>query len=192
MNFEKIQEQLFDATKSQNQLIFQETLALSKLKNTWIAQIVTVSGTILGGVSVFTSNKNIATYIGLLILFSTIVIGIIIINNNLRNESNKLTEYFATFNDYNLRAIMLSELELLAQNRSLNQAELLQKSKLESELKKILDKWDLLDENGNLKMLSEFMLKDKMSIGNYILIVGLAVGGILITMAEIITNCGFP
>ena len=41
-------------------------------------------------------------------------------------------------------------------------------------------------------MLSEFMLKDKMSIGNYILIVGLAVGGILITMAEIITNCGFP
>ena len=93
MNFEKIQEQLFDATKSQNQLIFQETLALSKLKNTWIAQIVTVSGTILGGVSVFTSNKNIATYIGLLILFSTIVIGIIIINNNLRNESNKLTEY---------------------------------------------------------------------------------------------------
>ncbi len=61
MNFEKIQDQLFDATKSQNQIIFQETLALSKLKNTWIAQIVTVSGTILGGVSVFSENKNIAT-----------------------------------------------------------------------------------------------------------------------------------
>lgn len=190
MNFEKIQEQLFEATKSQNQIIFQETLALSKLKNTWIAQIVTVSGTILGGVSIFAENKNTATFIGLLILFTTIVIGLILIIQNLRNESNRLTEYFATFNDYNLRAIMLSELEFIAQNRQLNQAEINQKSKLETELKQILKEWDLLDENGNLKMLSDFMLKDKVSVGNYILIIGLAIGGILITMAEVLINCG--
>lgn len=190
MNFEKIQDQLFDATQSQNQIIFQEALTLSKLKNTWIAQIVTVSGTILGGVSVFAENKNIATYIGLLILFTTIVIGLVLIIQNLRNESNKLTEYFATFNDYSLRALMLAELEFFAQNRRLNQAELDQKTKLENELQQILEKWDLLDENGNLKMLSDFLLKDKVSIGNYILIGGLAVGGILITMAEVLNNCG--
>ena len=189
MDFEKIQEQLFEATKSQNQLIFQETLALARLKNTWIAQIVTVSGTILGGVSVFASNKNIATYIGLFILFSTIVVGLILIIQNLQEESNRLTEYFATFNDYNLRVIMLSELEFQAQNRTLNQAEIEQKKKLETELSRILDKWDLLDENGNLKMLSDFMKRDKISIGNYILIIGLAIGGIFITMAEIINNC---
>src|SRR5690554_3724105 len=176
MNFEKIQEQLFEATKSQNQIIFQETLALSKLKNTWIAQIVTVSGTVLGGVSVFAQNKNIATYIGLLILFITIVIGLILIIQNLKNESNKLTEYFATFNDYNLRAIMLAELEFLGQNRPLNPAEISQKTKLETELRQIIEKWDLLDENGNIKMLCDFLLKDKVSIGNYILIIGLAVG----------------
>ena len=188
MNFDKIQDQLFDATKSQNQIIFQETLALSKLKNTWSAQIVTVSGTILGGVSVFAEDKNIATYIGLLILFTTIVIGLVLIIQNLRNESNKLTEYFATFNDYNLRAIMLAELEFIAQNRQLNQVEFNQKTKLETELQQILEKWDLLDENGNLKMLSDFFLKDKVSIGNYILIGGLAIGGILITMAEVLNN----
>jgi len=188
MNFEKIQEQLFDATKSQNQVIFQETLALSKLKNTWIAQLVTVSGTVLGGVSIFSEQKNVATFLGLGILFLTIVIGLVLILKNLNRESNKLTEYFANFNDYNLRAIMLAELEIKGQN--LTQEEIIQKDKLISELKKIADKWDILDENGELKMLSEELLSEKVSIGNYILIGGLAVGGILITMAELINNCG--
>ena len=188
MNFEKIQEQLFDATKSQNQVIFQETLALAKLKNTWIAQLVTVSGTVLGGVSIFSEQKNVATFLGLGILFLTIVVGLVLILKNLNRESNKLTEYFANFNDYNLRAIMLAELEIKGQN--LTQEEIIQKNKLISDLKKIADKWDILDENGELKMLSEELLSEKVSVGNYILIGGLAVGGILITMAELINNCG--
>lgn len=190
MNFEKIQDQLFDATKSQNQIIFQETLALSKLKNTWIAQIVTVSGTVLGGVSVFSDNKNIATYIGLSILFTTIVVGLVLIIQNLQRESNKLMDYYATFNDYNLRAIMLVELEYFAQTRQLSEYEQNQKNKLENELGQILKKWELLDEDGNIKMLSDFLTEDKVSIGNYILIGGLAIGGILITMAELLNNCG--
>lgn len=188
MNFEKIQEQLFDATKSQNQVIFQETLALAKLKNTWIAQLVTVSGTVLGGVSIFSEQKNISTFLGLGILFVTIVVGLILIIKNLNRESNKLTEYFANFNDYNLRAIMLAELEIKGQN--LTQEEIVQKDKLISDLKKIAEKWDILDKNGELKMLSEELLSEKVSVGNYILIGGLAAGGILITMSGLINNCG--
>lgn len=188
MNFEKIQEQLFDATKSQNQVIFQETLALAKLKNTWIAQLVTVSGTVLGGVSIFSEQENVATFLGLGILFVTIVVGLVLILKNLNRESNKLTEYFANFNDYNLTAIMLAELEIKGQN--LTQEEIIQKNKLISDLKKIAEKWDILDENGELKMLSEELLSEKVSVGNYILIGGLAVGGILITMSELINNCG--
>lgn len=183
MNLEKIQEQIFDATKSQNQVIFQETLALSKLKNTWIAQIVTISGTILGGVSVFSQNKTITTFLGLGILFLTIVIGLILIVNNLNKESNKLTEYYANFNDYNLRAILLTELEIKSKNLSLE--EIIQRDKLEHELRKIADKWDIIDENGELKLLSEKLMTTKINIGNYILIGGLAIGGVLITMSEL-------
>lgn len=190
MNFDKIQDQLFDATKSQNQIIFQETLALTKLKNTWIAQLVTVSGTVLGGVSVFSENKNVATYIGLLILFTTIVVGLILIIQNLQRESNKLMDYYATFNDYNIRALKLSELEYYAQIGQLTKYEQAKKHKLETELIEILEKWELLDEAGNIKMLSDLMNKEKVSIGNYILIGGLAVGGILISMAEVLNNCG--
>lgn len=186
MNFEKIQEQLFDATKSQNQVIFQETLELAKLKNTWIAQLVTLSGTVLGSVSIFSEQKNFATFLGLGILFLTILVGLVLIIKNLNKESNKLTEYFANFNDYNLRAIMLSELEIKGQN--LTQEEINQKNKLISDLQKIADKWDILDENRELKMLSEELFTEKVSFGNYILICGLVVGGILITMSEFINK----
>jgi len=190
MSLEKIQEQLFEATKSQNQIIFQETLAISKLKNTWIAQIVTVSGTILGGISVFSENKNVATYLGLIILFSTILVGLILIIRNLRDESNDLIDYFINFNDYNLRVLTLFELEISAKNRQLDSAEISQKEKLESEIKNILEKWDILDSDGNLKMLSDTITRKKVAIGNYVLIFGLAAGGILITMSELLNNCG--
>lgn len=186
MNLEKIQEQLFDATKSQNQVIFQETLALTKLKNTWIAQIVTISGTILGGVSVFSDSKSILTFLGLGILFVTIVIGLLFIVNNLNNETNKLLEHYANFNDYNLRAIMLAELEL--KNEELSPEEIQLKDKIEEELRKIANKLDIIDENGELKMLSDKLKTERINIGNYILIGGLAIGGILITMSELI-NC---
>lgn len=184
MNIEKIQEQLFEATKSQNQVIFQETLSLSKLKNTWIAQLVTISGTILGSASLFSKEKNFITFIGLIILFLTIVAGLLLIIKNLTEESNRLTKYFANFNDYNLRLMMLTELEI--KGEKLTNEEIIQKNEISKEIQRIANNWDILDENGKPKMLSEELMIEKINIGNYILIIGLAIGGIMINMAGLL------
>ena len=109
MNLEKLHEQTYASTISQNQMLFQEMMSLVKLKNTWIAQLITISATVLGGVSMFSDNKNNIVYIGLGILFITIIIGLVLIINNLNKFSNKIAMFYGLFNDYNLRVLMLIE-----------------------------------------------------------------------------------
>lgn len=181
MNIEKQQEYLIQSTSAQNLLIFKEAIETSKLKNTWIAQIVTISGTLLGGLTMFSNNKNIVESIGLLILFGTIVLGLILMIRNLNYESNRLAYTFSGLNDYSLRALMLS---FFSQKENLTQEEKKQKEILEDELKALNIEMGLVKEDGNLNSFAKSLQLDKVSIGNYILIFGLSIGGLLITLSN--------
>lgn len=185
MDIDKLQDQLFQSAKDQNLLIFKEAMGISKLKNTWIAQIVTVAGALLGGLTIFSDNKNIVASFGLIILFSTIIFGLILIIKNINTESNRLMNTFSESNDYNLKFILWTFLE---QKGTLTPEEENQKESLEKEIEDLTKKLGIINEDGGLNSLSKNLQVDKINPGNYILIFGLAIGGIFITLSsQIIT-----
>ena len=170
------------AIRESNNIIFSEMLKVEKLKNTWIGQLITLSSTLLGGFALMKDNPNCVMQFGLLVLFVTIVIGLFLIIHNLNSQSNNLTTTFAKQNDYSLRYITLTYLE--QKKDELNENELKTKKEFEDYVAQFNMDIGILNNEGDLNSLSSTLPLDKISIGNYVLIIGFGIGGILIAFSD--------
>ena len=185
IDLEKIRELSNQGTRETNNIIFSEMLQIEKLKSTWIGQIITIASTIIGGFAILKDKNDLLTLTGLVILFITIVFGLIKIINNINNQINRLTTTFEKQNDYAIKVNIFSYLE---QSKSeLSNDDLKLKDKIESEITEFNKEIGIVNERGDISNLSGNFIRDKITVGNYILIIGFAVGGLLIVLADKLT-----
>jgi len=170
---------LLQSIKDTNNLLFQETLKVDNLKNTWIAQLITLSATLIGGFSILKGGVNCFSFVGFIILFITIVYGLWAMISNLNNKSKALDKTFEKQNNYAINLFLLLYFE---QKNELTDEEKTVQEKATSGVISFFNEMGLIDNNGNFSQLK--IPKEKIPYGNYILIIGFCLGSFLIILSD--------
>ncbi len=163
-----------------NKLYFQELLSYSKLRNTWIAQVVTISSSILGAFAIFLTDKSLTTYIGVLMLLLTVAFGLFLTVRNLNKDIAKIVEAFRADNEFKHKYLTVLHFDDLEYKQGeLSQKQMREKEIARTELDNYIKKNGLIDNKGKLN-LENAVFKQEISVANWFLIIGLFLGGLLV------------
>lgn len=184
-DFNKISEQSTKSTQDFSSLIFKELVDLDKHKNTWIAQLITISSSLLGGLYFLKNNPNIIAIIGFLILFSTIIFGLSTIMKNINKLSDNLSKTMFKQYDINNSLLFLNYCQQKITNKvELNEEEKKKKIEIEKNFMNFMQDIGIIDDQGNLRMITDDIKNAKIENANYILIYGFTTGVILIALSN--------
>jgi hypothetical protein len=182
-------EQFFiENLKEKHDLVLTEYSKSVRQNSNWVTQVITVSGTILGGLILTQNLHNLLEIIGLIFLFVTINAGLFLMYYSNKKLSERLIESFATLTDYTTMFLRLKE---LSTKLNLSDNEKTEITKLQKKLLKMLKEMGIV---GTANINSEFKLgsvyktylKSKsIDWGNYILIVSFFISGVLIIISRL-------
>jgi len=182
IDFDSLMKQNFEALKLNTEILTKEFGKTMRQRPLWIAQIITISGVILGGFSIANFNHNIYSMIGLPLLFITISFGLIM--NCRENNSNldTLRKAFGKSFDFSFR--YGAYLELIKKD-DLTEEEQTLKNELEKSIKGYLQEMGAIKENGSLGSVSEKIFEYNPRFDwNYALIVGFLISVLLLVFAN--------
>lgn len=181
-DFDSLIKQNFEVLKLSTEILMREFGETTRQRYLWIAQIITISGVILGGFSITNFNRNIYSIIGLPLLFITICFGLSMIYRENNKNLDRLREAFGKSFDLSFRYSIYLQ---LAKTESLTEDEQTLKNELEKSIKGYLQEMGAIKEDGSLGSVYEKIFEYNPRFDwNYALIVGFLISALLLVRAN--------
>lgn len=171
-----------DIIKINSEFLMREYGETLKHRDTWLIQLMTVSGAIFGGFTLTLNREDTATDIGLILLFAVIFTGLVKVYLDNKNLVNFIQEVSRKNLDSQLK--LISYLSLL-EKQSLTKKEQSRMHQFEDYLDSYVRETGLINEDGSIGNIYERSLSRKKFDLNYLLIAGFILSVLIIFFPDI-------
>lgn len=185
---DNIEQFFIDNLKEKHDLILTEYSEFVRHNSQWITQVITISGTILGGIVLTQNSLNQLGIIGVVCLFTTINAGLFLMYITNKKFANRLFESFAVLTDY---TTMFFRLKDLSSKTNLTDIEKNEMTELQKELLNVLQDIGIMEKDsltGNFKPGSVYKMhlrSKSLDWSNYILITLFFISGVIIILSKL-------
>ena len=173
---DEFEKNILNNMRATNELYMPQYSEALRQKNLWLIQLITIAGTIFGGI-ILSQQKQMSTVnIGLAVLFTVVFIGITLIYRENKHQITLIRKGHLKSIDFNCNAFLYHK---LSNKKNLTELELKKKQESQDFLDNSLEEIGFLKEDGALGNLSE-KLDDKKIDWNYLLILGFFISILII------------
>lgn len=181
----KWKDYILEYSKQTSQIIIPEYLSLLKEGRLWIAKLITIASSILGGFILSTQNYDTATKLSLTILFSVVILGLILIYKRHRETRNDVEDVIVKIFSFHTNLILFLDLE---SSNNLSEDDKKLKDSCLKKLESLLEN-EGITENGTLSDFSRLLPERKsFDLGDIFLLSGFLISGLLLIFTQEVTT----